>query len=713
MADKWYEKTYRRFLLDFHIDDWNDAFLSRFDPEHYAECVARANGTAATVFACTCTGLCNYPTQVGRVHAQFEGRDVLGEMIDALHRWGISPIVYYPTIYVGWYWDQHPEARVVDGEGKSQKLRINCTGTPRRFGLCCPNNPGYRQFVVDQLSEICDGYDFEGMWPDMTLWPTVCYCPSCRERYREETGQEIPRVINWEDPAWVRFQRARERWLLDFCRLVTSTIKGHKPTATVAHQSLTYCWDWLFGPSAELIDTTDWMSADLYGDRYALSYSSKVFYGLSTHRPFERLNCWNTPDIFEHVITHSEDFLRANTFSTFMNGGAMSFIDAVDPVGTVHTQHYETVGRIFRDLERYEPYAGGRFCQDVAIYYSFCSNFDLAENGRPVIRAGYSFEPGREPPGPTAHREAACNLARTLIRDHIPFGVVCKRDLHRLSGYQVILLPHVPMLDEEEVAALRDYVANGGSLYASKNTSLIRADGVRLADFALSDVFGVSYVGETAEQITYLAPVPEHAETWLPGDRFPAFSADSPVTLNDSQLRVRVDSPAAQVLATTTLPWAYPAADRYAALLTDPPGVPTDDPAVVLHRFGKGKALYAAGVLETWEHESQRGVLSRLIRLLAARPLCFETDAHPCVEFTLFDQPEHERFIVHALNFQQELPNLPVYDVTLRIRLDGRVPVRLAILPQEEPLPFTVVEGFAQLVIPRLDDYLMLALEYA
>ena len=149
------------------------------------------------------------------------------------------------------------------------------------------------------------------------------------------------------------------------------------------------------------------------------------------------------------------------------------------------------------------------------------------------------------------------------------------------------------------------------------------------------------------------------------------------------------------------------------ALLTDPPGVPTDDPAVVLHRFGEGKALYSAGVLEIWEHESQRGVLSRLIRLLAARPLWLETDAHPCVEFTLFDQPEHERFIVHALNFQQELPNLPVYDITLRIRLDGRVPVRLAIIPQEEPLPFAVVEGFAQLVIPRLDDYLMLALEYA
>jgi hypothetical protein len=175
---------------------------------------------------------------------------------------------------------------------------------------------------------------------------------------------------------------------------------------------------------------------------------------------------------------------------------------------------------------------------------------------------------------------------------------------------------------------------------------------------------------------------------------------------------VRTNSPAAQVLATTTLPWTYPAEDRCAALLTDPPGVVTPDPSVVLHRFGKGRALYAAGVLETWSHESQRRVLAALIHLLAARPFHWETNAHPCVEFTLFDQPDQRRLIVHVLNFQQELPNVPIYDLKLRIRLDGRVPKRLVVLPLEEALPFSEAEGFVQLVIPRLDNYLMLMLEY-
>jgi len=133
----------------------------------------------------------------------------------------------------------------------------------------------------------------------------------------------------------------------------------------------------------------------------------------------------------------------------------------------------------------------------------------------------------------------------------------------------------------------------------------------------------------------------------------------------------------------------------------------------VLHRFGRGKSLYAAGVLETWQHESQCRVLSRLIRLLAPRPLLLETDAHPCVEFTLFDQSEHQRLILHALNFQQELPNLPVYDISVRVRLDGRRPGRLAALPGQEALPFTVEQDAVCFTIPQLDTYLMLMLEYA
>lgn len=139
----------------------------------------------------------------------------------------------------------------------------------------------------------------------------------------------------------------------------------------------------------------DWLSADLYGDRYFLSFFAKLFYGLSEHLPFEHINTWCYPNIFEHTLTGSVEELRLNTFGAFANGGAMVFIDAVDPVGTTHRRNYERVAPVYADLSTLEPYAGGQLSQDVGIYYSFENNIDVADNGRDVVEAGFSFHPTR------------------------------------------------------------------------------------------------------------------------------------------------------------------------------------------------------------------------------------------------------------------------------------------------------------------------------
>ena len=37
-----YSELYRRHLLDMHIDDWDDSFLSEFSPEVYVENLKKA-----------------------------------------------------------------------------------------------------------------------------------------------------------------------------------------------------------------------------------------------------------------------------------------------------------------------------------------------------------------------------------------------------------------------------------------------------------------------------------------------------------------------------------------------------------------------------------------------------------------------------------------------------------------------------------------------
>jgi len=706
MQQRWYNRSLRRNLLDFHIDDWHPEFLSKFDPASFADCVVSLRSTAATVFANTHTGLCNYPTKVGEMHAGLKGRDALGEMIDELHKRGIDVVVYYVMIFADWYWDNHPESRVVDAGGRAIKTLIGSKGRPRRFSTICPNNAEYRKFVVSQIEEICDAYDFEGVWPDMTFWPTVCYCATCKERYHKEAGGEIPRIIDWEDPVWVGFQRKRQEWIAEFGTLITNTFRGKKPRLSVAHQSLAFHSDWSAGGSLELAGATDWLSADLYGERYGLSFFAKLFYGLSGIKPFEHINTWCWPDIHEHVITRTEDQLRMTAFSAMANHGAIVFIDAIDPIGTVHASNYDRGGKVYAEIEKYEKEVGGRFCQDVGIYYSYDSNVDMKENGRDVLEAGYSFDNvWWHAAGPTEHRSAAINLAKTLIQHHISFGALTRKDLGRLSDWQVICLPNVALMGTEETDALRAYVRGGGSILATGKTSLLTADGRRQPTFQLADVFGCDYVGETKEVVTYLAP------SGTRDDLFLGFCPTSPLTHYDTQLKVRPRK-GAEVIATLTLPYTDPTEARYASILTDAPGIPTDFPSLIINRFGKGLVLYAAGVIESGEHDSQRRVLANLIRLLAPRPLFVVCDAPKSVEITLFEQIDKKRCVANVLNYQQELPNIPIHGMKLSIRLDGRKPKTVCQLPERTPLRFAATGDAVEVEIPILKDFMMVEVSW-
>ena len=89
-------------------------------------------------------------------------------------------------------------------------------------------------------------------------------------------------------------------------------------------------------------------------------------------------------------------------------------------------------------------------------------------------------------------------------------------------------------MDLEEVEAIRNYVKSGGSLYASKYTSLTTKDGKRQKDFLLADVFGCSFVGETEESKTYISPSPGKA-----ADLFGGYTSKYPAMLDDAQLIVK------------------------------------------------------------------------------------------------------------------------------------------------------------------------------
>ncbi|MGB9683288.1 MAG: alpha-L-fucosidase, partial [bacterium] len=167
----WFSRDYRRNLVDMHIEDWDERFLSQFDSKRYVELLKIAKVTTAMIYANSHVGYCYWPTKTGYMHRGIKGKDILGEMIDLCHKEGINVVIYYSLIFNNWAYEKEPSWRIVLADGKASRV---WTG---RYGVCCPNS-GYREFVLSQIEELCRNYNFEGIFFDMTFWPAVCYCKS-------------------------------------------------------------------------------------------------------------------------------------------------------------------------------------------------------------------------------------------------------------------------------------------------------------------------------------------------------------------------------------------------------------------------------------------------------------------------------------------------------------------------------------------------------
>jgi len=682
----WYQRAWRRNVVDMHIADWDPRFLSQFDPATYVEMLRLCGAQSAVVYVHSHAGHCYYPTEVGHMHGGIRP-DALGEVIRLCHAHDIAVVLYYSLIYDDHAYRTHPEWRIITASGRE-------AAEESRYGVCCPNS-AYRDYARAHAEEFCRLFDLEGVRFDMTFWPTVCYCQACRARFDREVGGEMPRVVDWSDPRWVALQRRREAWLVEFAQSMTRAVKAIKPHATVEHQSSTYPLNWRFGVTTQLVEANDFLQGDFYGDALQGSFVRKLFHNLSSSPPYG-FETSATISLGNHTGLKPEALLRAKASACLADAGAFVFIDAIDPVGTMNRAVYERMARAFRGMPAYEPFLGGELVQDVGVYLSIESKFDPADNGKPAD------DPALSPHMP--HLGAVLGACRALIEHHVPYGVITRRDLGRLSQHRVIVLPNVLMMDDEEAAALVSYVRQGGALYVSGATSRVDTGGRVRPDFALSEVLGVTYSGETVETFTYMAPAPGHEAL------FPGYTRDHPLGLPTSQTRV-IARPGAQVLGHAVLPYtARTEARRYVSIHSDPPGVATDDPAVVLHDFGEGRALYLTADLE--RHELHADAFAGLIRFLAG-PFTVEADAPASVEVTTFHQPKEKRLRVSLVNFQKELPNVPIEAIRVRLRLTGRIPGALWLLPDRRPWPYGLSEDAVEFVVPRLETLAMFLLEYA
>ncbi len=664
-----------------HIDDWDESFLSKLDPAEYVRLLKGANVQSAMVYANSHIGLSYWPTATGTMHAGVRGRDVFGEIVGGCKREGLDVIAYYSLIFNNRAYADHPEWRIVDVEGRPAR---DMPGRFGRYGTVCPNNDEYRAFVEAQVAELLPRYPVDGIFFDMCFWPACCYCDACRARYGRDVGGDMPTIVNWEDPAWIAFQRQREEWIAEFGMFARNLAQRLQPGISVEHNSSVYTSGWRLATNLGLVAANTYIGGDLYGGADEQSFVCKLYENITGDRPFEFMTSRCYPNLSEHTSTKPKDLLEQQVYVALAHHGAFLFIDAIDPDGTLHAPLYDTMGEIFRESQRYEPYLEGERVQDVGIYFSFDSKFDPAENGQKTTAPGVNVP----------HLKSALALTRVLREAHVAFGVTTKLNLSDLSRWQAIVLPSPIVLDDAELKALRAYVERGGRLVA----------GGRMPP-ELCDLFGITIEGEV-RGMSYIAPAAAGAAF------FPGFDAAYPLSVPRTQVKARAAADS-ELLATVTLPYTDPSDGRHlASIHSDPPGVRTDYAALVRRLIGKGAMIWCSATLEAIDVPQHARALAAILRSLLPDGPSFESDAHPSLEITMYRQDAGRRLQLNLVNVQPKLPTIPLRDIRVRIRT-ARPPTRAVLLPDETPMATTHDGAYAEITVPEVRAFAMLTLDLA
>ena len=670
---KWFSDSFRRNLVDMHIEDWDARFLSEFNPEDYYQNLVRANIRSAMIYLQSHVGYCYFPTKVGKMHAGLVGReDAIKRLVELCRAGGIDVIGYYSLVFNTIEEDKHPEWRIVDSlDGSSERQRGS------RYGHCCPNNPEYRAFIETQIKEMSEYFYVDGMFYDMTYWHGCCRCPSCQERYLREEGIKIPEREDLKDPEWQKFMHKRYEWIGEFAQYVTALSKKYMPHASVEHNyAYGVAGNWKQAVTERTNEACDYSGGDLSGDQYLESFVTKYYRAVTKNPPFEYMIYRCDPGLRYHTTTKTETHLELEVMHSAAHHGASLIIDALDPVGTLNPRVYSLIGRVFEKLIPYEKYLlDGEPIEDVGIYYSTSGRYNSL---------GADFD----------NRTCSTNLTRTLVMNNIPFGVVT--NAHKsIDGdkYKFVFAPAIAGLEESDRQKLCDYVRDGGTLYFSGCEELE----------LLRELCGVEIDGYTDTPHTYLAPCADFAH-WFSKDYDEKYPLPAGYCLPYTRL-----CRTAQTVARLTLPYFDPNdASKFSSIHSNPPADPTEYVEMLVASYGKGRVIWSATPIEYDRRPMYIRVIMEILReFMPKEAQKVYSDAPKQVEICSYELDGGYQFCCVNLMADEERLTVHPFEIAVDI---GSAPENLSVceLPNGEKLDFVLDGNLLKIKVSDLTLFKMI-----
>jgi beta-galactosidase GanA len=416
----------------------------------------------------------------------------------------------------------------------------------------------------------------------------------------------------------------------------------------------------------------------------------KLLNNSTENRPVEFMTSL-CADLSSHTASKTDEELLNSVWGSLAHNTAFTFIDAIDPVGTINEKRYERMRRIGektrRERENIAPDA--KLISDVTYYvnYNSLADFDTVPMKHHTFKDKITSK--------------MTNFAEAMIERHIAYDVNVRKNLAQIKS-PVIFISDQRILEADEVRALTAFVENGGTLIATQQTGTLTKQGTHLKDFALHSLLGVHYEGESPFNTSYVRRKDASVKEFIDYDE------GYPVAVNGSATLVRADTDT-EILAYVTLPVSSSSdADHFSSAISDPPITDTMYPAITRKRLGKGQAIYIAAALEESRHFEGRRLLSELI--LSAKKRQIEAEAPAWLEVLVYHDEEKKRYTVHCMNTMPGY-SATAHNVNIYLQTDNKIQSAHNVTT-DESVSFTQTEKGVSILLESVDGYALTELKY-
>ncbi len=573
------------------------------------------------------------------------------------------------------------------------------TTRPGTVGMCLLGSP-YWQILADFQCEVV-GLGVDGLWFDgFSLrgmpgeFRPGCVCKWCREAFAEATGLDLPEREDWHDERFVQWLEWRAERLLENLSRIVARVRDAAPGIPITVNPGNHPWDapgwrqeWEWGAPIRK-----------YPDVFASHHASGTydFNGpnlLTINAKLAKAHSAAGADVWTPLWTAREPRYGQPRDGWLLYHGLAAITEGVCPwwgmgrgsdrsLAEEQPQYrWLPLKRANQAVRLREEHFGGEELRFAGVVVSEHTR-DFYDRRRDGSRSYHYYPAGLF--GTHAMLAERQILHEVLYEDHL--------EQDDLGELEVIILPNAANLSDLACDRLREFVADGGMLVASFESTLFEPHGAQREDFALADVFGVSWHGTLGRNGC--------------DARRGLFMEDADLTGGIQHISIG----AAHCLVNAHEGASVSA--RSAAYGGNEAGVP----AIVLNRFGEGEAAYFAEDIGTgywarpylWTRELLTGMVLR------RRPP-LEVDGPSVLYANCFRAEEELR--IHLLNLPfttNRMMNrnamatieevLPIFGVEVTVHC-GEFSHAHTVVSGEEIEVRRAASGAARLTVPRIDDH--------